>query len=51
MSMTRKEFLAKTRDLLDEIEESHEESTGISDTETQDWDEWLSDLNAAFVNS
>lgn len=48
--MNRAEFLAKARQLLDELEVDHEEHTGHSDTDTMSWDEWVQELTNAYEN-
>lgn len=49
--MTREQFLAKLRNLADEMESNHEEQTGISDTELQDFNTWLEEIESAYHNS
>lgn len=49
--LTRKEFIEKARGLIDEMEHDHEEQTGMSETETQDFSDWCDDLISAYLNS
>lgn len=49
--MTRDEFIAKARNLLDDMETDHEELTGVTDSELHDWDFWSTELNNAYLNS
>lgn len=46
--MTVEEFVNKAKNLLDEMLEEHHSSTG---TETQDWPDWIEDLNSTYLNS
>lgn len=46
--LTVDEFVAKAKNLLDEMLEDHHGATGI---DHQTWDEWLEDLNNAYINN
>lgn len=50
-AMTRAEFADKMRNLVDELLEDHEEQTGVTDTETHDWDYWTNQITACYINS
>lgn len=49
-AMTRAEFVGKARDLLDALEEDHEEQTGVDDSEPHDWVYWSTELSNAYLN-
>jgi hypothetical protein len=48
--ITRSEFIAKAKNLLDQMAEDHEEQTGIDDVTPRPWDEWMHDLYMAYIN-
>lgn len=49
--MNRTAFIAMMRDMLDEMETDHEEHTGIADTETMPFKDWLGELEALHENT
>lgn len=50
-AMTREEFVAKAKTLLDEMLEDHEDCTGVTAEETHDWEFWSTELSNAYLNS
>lgn len=49
-AMTRDEFCEKLETLKQNLREDHEELTGVTTDETHDWDYWMEQLTAAYIN-
>lgn len=49
--MIRSEFVKMVRELVDELEEDHEEHTGITETESLDFSAWLNEIESLYTNT
>ncbi len=47
----RKDAMKVIREMCDELEEDHEEQTGVSDVDEMPMDEWIAELRALFDNT
>lgn len=48
---TRSEFLTIMRAMLDDMEQDHEEQTGVTATDEMPFDEWQAELTACYENT
>lgn len=49
--MKRAEFLARARQLLDDMEQDHEEHTGVTATDEMSFGQWMIEIESAHENT